>query len=275
MKTENASDTQDLLTLNLMANPDYSPPSSSTTSNIPSRAPFVCPLSLREMSGAVPFIALRPCGCVFSDASIRAVVPNLTRGIGARAIPKEEKDKEEAPDEAKPATTVSKTVACPNCGTSLDPTLPQSILPINPTRAVQEVMLENLLTTRAAAKSSKKRKAGAVELVKGITEGSEPAAKIAKSKDEPKPTSRPASHSASPAPSAKATSTPPTSANNNLHRSVHQKLAEQERKRKETQAGMSDAVKSMFAPKDIEKTKMGGAADFFGRTFNRVSVSCS
>lgn len=199
--------------------------------------------------------------------------------MGAKAISREREEKEEKPDEAKPVVTTdvsspSKLVACPNCGASFDPTLPESILPINPTRAVQEVMLEALLTARAAAKSSKKRKAMAVETVTAVTDDhSMPPAKMPKSKDEAQP--RSASHSASPAPTGQGRSsgTPPVSGTvkNNLHRSVHQKLAEQEKKRMEAQAGMSDAVKSMFAPKDTEKTKMGGAHDFFGRTFTRVS----
>jgi len=250
-----------------MANPDYSPPGSSTMSNIPTRSPFACPLSLREMSGSIPFIALRPCGCVFSDASIRAVVPNLTKGIGAKAVPKEER--EEKPEEAKPVVHVDGDtfVACPNCGTLFDPTLPTSISPINPTREVQEVLLENLLTSRAAAKSSKKRKAAPTDSAIPQTTDLPPPTKVAR--EESLKPSRPSSHTASPAP--RTTGTPPPILANGLARSVHQKLAEQEQKRMAAQAGMSDAVKAMFRPKDGNE-KTGGAADFFGRTFNRYAA---
>ncbi|EIW70509.1 hypothetical protein TREMEDRAFT_23472, partial [Tremella mesenterica DSM 1558] len=112
---------KDLLTLNLSPNPAYAPQESITTALTSARAPFVCPLSMKEMTGSVPFIALRPCGCVFSDASIRAVT-------------------------------------CPNCGASFNPTSPTSILPINPTPEVREVLLEHLLQSRAAAKAAKGKK---------------------------------------------------------------------------------------------------------------------
>ena len=203
------------------------------------------------MSGSVPFIALRPCGCVFSDASIRAVIPNLTKGIAARAVPKDS-----SPDEARPVVEVQEgKVACPNCGKSFDPALPSSILPINPSRDVQEILLENLLITRATAKSTKKRK---------VVDITTPSVDV----EQPHKVARPASarqqSSASPAPG----SLQPTS----MPRSVHQKLAEQEQKRILAQAGMSDAVKAMFKPKDKGADHHAGNADFFGRTFNRVSL---
>ena len=255
-----ADSIQDLLTLNLTDNPEYSPPASSTTVQTPLKAPFVCPLSLKEMNGAVPFIALRPCGCVFSDASIRAVIPNLTRG--PKIGPKDDK-----PEEAKPVVEASTTVVCPNCGKELDPTLPTSISPINPPKEVQEYLLEQLLVSRATAKASKKRKAAT---------DAAPVSKAAK-------LSPPHSHSPAPANGTPRTdsrvasvskssanrSTPPVTTQNTLNRSVHQKLAEQEQKRLASQVGMSDAVKAMFRPK--EEGKKGGASEFFGRTFTRVS----
>ena len=229
---------QDLLTLNLTPNPTYSTPISATTEDILARSPFVCPLSLKEMSGAVPFVALRPCGCVFSDASIRAVIPSLTKGLAAKVLPADD-----LPDEAKSVNDGFKgDVACPNCGKMFDPTQPTSILPINPTRQVQEVLLENLLTARAIAKSSKKRKT--VEIVPSL------------SVDEDQPAKAPRITSASPAPRTSSGSPAlgsrgTTPAPNFLARSVHHKLAEQEQKRLAAQAGMSDAVKSMFKPKTL------------------------
>lgn len=256
--------------MNLFPNPDYSAPTASTTSHIPSRSPFVCPLSLKEMSGTVPFIALRPCGCVFSDSSIRGIIPTLTKGVGAKAVPKEERD--DKPDEAKPVVEAKKGwVTCPNCGTSFDPTLPSSILPINPSREVQDVLLENLLTSRAAAKSGKKRKAAAV----GVIDSDAPATKTKIVKEErdgtPPVAAKSSSKSASPAPTPGSGRATPTA--NTLARSVHQKLAEQEAKRLKAQEGMSDAVKAMFKSKEPDQRGTGGAADFFGRTFTRVSPS--
>lgn len=258
------------MTLNLFPNPDYSPPTASTTSHIPSRSPFVCPLSLKEMSGTVPFIALRPCGCVFSDSSIRGIIPTLTKGVGIKAVPKEERD--DKPDEAKPVVEGKEgMVACPNCGISFDPRLPTSIAPINPSKEVQDVLLEELLTTRAAAKSSKKRKAAAVGAVESDIAATK--TKVVKAeRDGNTPTSvKPNPKSASPAPTPGSGRATPIA--NTLNRSVHQKLADQEVKRLKAQEGMSEAVKAMFKSKDGDQRGTGGAADFFGRTFTRVSPS--
>jgi hypothetical protein len=257
------------MTLNLFPNPDYSPPSAATTSHIPTRSPFVCPLSLKEMSGNVPFIALRPCGCVFSDSSIRGIIPKLTKGSGIiKPISKEEQS-DLKPDEAKPVVkSQDGFVACPSCGTMFDPTLPTSIAPINPPREVQDELLENLLTTRASAKSSKKRKAI-------TTENGVPTGKVKVAKEEgarevtPGVPNRPSSKSTSASPAPGSGRATPTA--NTLAKSVHQKLADQEAKRLIAHEGMSDAVKAMFKSKEPDQRGTGGAADFFGRTFTRVS----
>ncbi|KAF5376941.1 hypothetical protein D9615_007291 [Tricholomella constricta] len=47
-----------------------SPTSDPSTSEHPQ---FICPLTLKEMNGLQPFVYLRPCGCVFSQAGLRAV----------------------------------------------------------------------------------------------------------------------------------------------------------------------------------------------------------
>lgn len=217
---------------------------------------------MKEMSGSVPFIALRPCGCVFSDASIRSVIPNLTRGTAASSATPDEK-----PDEAKPVVELDKEqtlVTCPNCTKEFDPTLPTSILPINPTKEVQDTLLDNLLLARASAKSSKKRKAAAVD---GTTAQVE--TKTARvDSSSPAPTRK---DSASPLPTSNGKKAAPVPTANSLHRSVQQKLAEQEQKRLAAQEGMSDAVKAMFRPKEKGKDYHAGNADFFGRTFTRVS----
>ncbi|WVQ99520.1 hypothetical protein IAU59_006656 [Kwoniella sp. CBS 9459] len=264
---------KDLLTLNVTPNPDYTPPSASTTADIPSRAPFVCPLSLREMSGSVPFIALRPCGCVFSDAAIRAIIPNLTKGIGAKAIATTTDDVP-AREEAKPVVTVdTKEVNCPNCGKLFDPTVVTAIIPINPTREVQEVLLDHLLTTRASTKPKKRKN---VEKV-GV-DGDKTASPAPGKASEP-PAKSARTSSASPAPgSGNNTTLIKSNGNGNgnghgngLARSVAEKLAEQERKRLKAQEGMSEAVKAMFKPKD-GGPKKGGAEEFFGRTFTRYAA---
>lgn len=221
-----------------MANPAAETEDAGTST----RAPFVCWLSLKEMTGAIPFIALKSCGCVFSDAAVRAIIPNLTRGIAASSP-----GKDETPE-------AGEAVPCPNCGKTFDPTVPSAILPIYPSADVQDALLDALLASRAAAKANKKRKAGAED--KG-------------EKKEKKKTSPPTEPAAK-VPRTAAAGAPRTINAKSLGSSVTAQLAEQERKRLEAQAGMSAAVKSMFRSKD-DKGKTGDAADFFGRTFNRVS----
>lgn len=209
-----------------------------------SRAPFVCWLSLKEMTGAVPFIALRSCGCVFSDAAVRAIIPDLTKG----------------PVSALEATDIpGEPVPCPNCTRPFDPTAPSSIMPIYPPVDAQEALLDVLLATRAASKSSKKRKAGKGEKEENETHlGGEKKVKKDKmlKRDREERTA-----SGSPAPRSGAAPS--------VSRSVQSMLAEQEKKRLAAQENMSDAVKSMFRPKSDKKDD---TSDFFGRTFNRVSV---
>jgi hypothetical protein len=180
------------------------------------------------------------------------MIPNLTKGPAATI----EKEKEQ-PDEAKPVTEVKKgTVSCPNCGTYFDPTLSTSILPINPPKEVQDILLDNLLSARAAAKSNKKRKAAPATTTE--SEEFKVPAKITKSNG--------TSTSTKLKPERISTTT-----NSTGQKTVAQKLADQESKRLKAQEGMSDAVKSMFKSKDGDQRGTGGAADFFGRTYTRVS----
>jgi Tol biopolymer transport system component len=177
------------------------------------------------------------------------MIPNLTKGPAATV----EKEKEQ-PDEAKPVTEKKGTVSCPNCGIFFDPTLSTSILPINPPKEIQDILLDNLLAARAAAKSNKKRKAPPISAVNDESEFKVPA-KITKSNTSTKPR-------------VVATTTNSTTTGS---RTVAQKLADQESKRLKAQEGMSDAVKAMFKAKDGDQRGTGGAADFFGRTYTRVS----
>lgn len=256
---------QDLLTLKLTPNPTYTSPDPSTTANASQRAPFACPLSLKEMSGTVPFIALRPCGCVFSEAAVRAVIPNL-----ARITTTVKSFKDEVPDSAQPVAESIDVVACPNCGQDIRPAEAATVSPINPPKEYQEDLLESLLMARAAVKAGKKRKAGAITpcgAKLGVAGESEVSLQIPDSAQEAE-SSRPRSKAARLAPlPVQITASDPT---NSGRQSVAQKLAAQEQKRLVAQAGMSDAVKSMFKAKETEKSG-GGAADFFGRTFTRVS----
>ncbi|WWC69994.1 uncharacterized protein I206_103938 [Kwoniella pini CBS 10737] len=245
---------KDLINLNLTPNPEYAPPTATAVSQY-TKTPFICPLSMREMSGVIPFIAIKSCGCVFSDAAIRGIIPNLTKGITAKTI-----ENELTPEQPKSVISEgdNKEIACPNCGKSFDPRPTSAILPINPPKETQDLLLENLLIARASAKSSKKRKNA--EKIDGDSIG-KPVTKASKISAE---------DGKSPIPRV---NSPSISANSNggsgMPRSVQEKLAEQERKRLKAQEGMSEAVKAMFKPKN--EGKKSGADEFFGRTFTRVS----
>lgn len=180
------------------------------------------------MAGQQPFIALRTCGCVFSDQGLRAVVEGLSRG------PVEDLRAGKDRGSASPG----KEVACPNCGTHFDPTSSATVQPLNPPALDQELLLENLLATRAATKSkSKKRKNGVEE------------------------------------PGATKVSKPRVEQSNAMAASIKAQLKEQEDLRLKSMEGMSDAVKAMFQPKAKGKDYHAGTEDFFGRTYTRVSLS--
>ncbi|WRT66571.1 uncharacterized protein IL334_003530 [Kwoniella shivajii] len=245
---------KDLLTLNLTSNPDYTPPLATSNSQLPNRAPFVCPLTLREMSGIIPFIALRSCGCVFSDNAIRGIIPNLTKDVRSTV-------NSSSKNTAVDGVEQKKEVACPNCGKSFDPTLPTSIIPINPPKEIQDTLLENLLLIRASSKSSKKRKNIDKSVDGNSITTSEPVTKSAKTSANT--TTIPASKNGL-ASNGNGNGNGP-----NVARSVQEKLAEQEKKRLKAQEGMSEAVKAMFAPKE---GKRNGVDEFFGRTFTRYAA---
>ncbi len=232
----------------------------------------------------MPFISLRSCGCVFSDAAIRAVVPTLSKGLGVQALAKEVRDEVKA--DAKPLASGStvavdgegKSVACPNCGKDFDPTKLDAVLPINPSKEVQETLLENLLATRAAAKSGKKRKAAAVTAAAlgGPTVRLHRAGKYATAprgatceagSSEWCASGAPPAHRPSPAAAAL---TAEQMQSNNLHRSVHQKLAEQEQKRLAAQAGMSRG--QSYVSSQRQRMSRGRVrAMTFSPTYTRVS----
>ncbi|CAE6532073.1 unnamed protein product [Rhizoctonia solani] len=127
---------KDVKQLKLTPNPATS---TSQQSDKP-KAAFVCPLTLKEMTGSLPFVHLSPCGCVFSTAGLKAV-----------AKPAEDKDKSEGATEKEP---------CPQCGkkfTNKSAAVGGDIRTINPEPEEAQKMLEF-----APTKATKKRKAALV-----------------------------------------------------------------------------------------------------------------
>ncbi|RPD70844.1 DUF602-domain-containing protein [Lentinus tigrinus ALCF2SS1-7] len=205
---------KDLKTLKLTRNTaKASPPSSDS---VPDRAPFVCPLNLKEMNGVQPFVYLQPCGCVFSQAGLKTVA-----GSPPSKSPKA--DGEAGSDKGKDVASLD---LCPQCGAKYDRTT--DILMLNPPPEVEEDMRAAMVAKRLlepAKGKGKKRKAAAV----AADAAAEPPAK---KQAAAVPTTNPSIVAAS--------------------RAVAQELAKEEARRK---AGMSDAVKSLYAPKDGSKKK--------------------
>jgi len=211
---------KDVKTLKFTHNPVKSLPSDSPTD----KALFVCPLNFKEMNGSQPFIYLASCGCVFSLAGLKAV-------SGSKTPPKEsdgrlEGDLKEEQKKAENGDNGKQLDICPQCGTKYDKA--EDIVPLNPS-AEEEEKLRIVMERRRAAEppktKGKKRKAAA------------------EAADAEKPPTK--KKLASPAP----TTNPSLAATS---RAVATSLAQEEAKRK---AQMSDAVKSLYAPKDGVKRK--------------------
>lgn len=226
---------QDVKTLKLTARPT---PVTSTDAP-PSEAPqFVCPLNLKEMNGAQPFVYVRSCGCVFSQSGLRTL-------IGPLVPTRETSSNGESGGDSADKEDLD---VCPQCAAKFSHT--SGIVTINPFEDEEQRMrvAMELRRSREPVKSkTKKRKAGAEAIVEEVTTGSK------------KKKSIPARQSPSPAPS-------PNPTISTASRALTNSLAAEEVKRK---ANMSDAVKSLYRRKDDPRketfTTMG--------TFTRVS-SC-
>ncbi len=120
---------QDVKTLSLTPNP--TPPSPDATTN---HAQFICPITLKEMNGLLPFVYIATCGCVFSQAGLKNV----------STTPKEE-DGEQLD-------------VCPQCAKKFSRT--SDIIPLNPQPEEEERMREAMERKRLSEppKKSKKRK---------------------------------------------------------------------------------------------------------------------
>jgi len=210
---------KDVKTLSLTPNP--APKSGSPDSGV-DRGLFVCPLNLKEMTGVVPFVYLSTCGCVFSQAGLKAVSSG-TQG--------KDKDQDQDKDIGEGGAQLD---VCPQCAKKFDRL--EDVRILNPGPEEEERMWGTMERRRACAPAnnrvkSKKRK------VAGVSP-EEPDAVPPPGK---KKKSGTGSGTASPAPSMGAAS-----------RAVASSLAMEEAKRK---AQMSDAVKSLYRPKDGKARK--------------------
>ncbi|KAF8991376.1 Rtf2 RING-finger-domain-containing protein [Cyathus striatus] len=193
---------KDVKELKLTPNPTPSTPESDLE-----HAQFVCPLTLKEMNGAQPFVYIATCGCVFTQAGLKTVSSK------SKSNNTDNSSKSPSPE----SDTKDQLQLCPQCATKYSQ---DDIIPLNPSSEDEEKLYlrmehQRLLEPPKKSKTkTKKRKA---------------------EEDSSTTTSKKRVHSSdSPSlnPSMAASS-----------RAVAKSLKEEEVKRK---AGMSEAVKSLY-----------------------------
>jgi len=217
---------KDVTTLKLTPNPSKSPIDTDREIVRP-KAQFICPLTLKEMTGGVPFVYLATCGDVFSAAGLRAVSTSTGSSEGS---------------------TEGEQELCPQCAKKFD--RKKDVRTINPEPDEEGRMREAMIAAKAAKSSSKKRKAAEIEPEsktkdESKVDGNGTPSNEAITADSPD-TKRPRqSHSSTPVPSTN----PHLSS---MTRKLAESLAEEEKKRK---SHMSAAVASLYQSKDGKKTK--------------------
>ena len=186
----------------------------------------------------VPFVYLSTCGCVFSQAGLKAV---------SSSTPPSEKGKEKAANGEEGAQSPSdgQLDVCPQCAKKYNRA--EDVRMLNPGPEEEERMRSAMERRRVAAAATAKGKGKKRKAVVAALDGAEAEQPPGKKKSG----------------SRSGTSTPLGAAS----RAVASSLAMEEAKRK---AHMSEAVKSLYKPKDGKARKetfmtMG--------TFTRVSVS--
>ena len=243
LDASSADDTilQDVRTLKLTPNPAPSSISATATNASTDRAQFVCPFNLKEMNGVQPFVFIATCGCVMSQAGLKAL-----SGASSSTPPAtdSEGDKEDLD-------------ICPQCSTKYD--RKKDVRMINPDAETEERMWEEMIARRAMEKSTKKsKKRKATDTTDESTKPTKPETDDTSSSTATKPKkARTGSSIPVPAPSLN----PSIAA---ASRAVVSSLALEEAKRK---ANMSEAVKSLY-----ESKNKGVKETFMTRgTFTRVS----
>ena len=177
----------------------------------------MCPLNFKEMNGSQPFVYLSTCGCVFSLSGLKAVIGSPSPSNADNQLDADAKGKQKAQD-------AKQLDMCPQCGAKFDRAA--DIVTLNPTAEEEEKMHAALERRRAAEPKGKGKKRKA----KAEAGGAEEKPEKRKKQVSPMPGTNPNVAAAS--------------------RAVAQSLAEEEAKRKAT---MSDAVKSLYEPKNSGK----------------------
>ncbi|PVG04546.1 DUF602-domain-containing protein [Serendipita vermifera] len=210
---------KDVTQLNLTPNP--APASSSSVDETGKRAQFVCPLTLKEMNGGLPFVYLSTCGCVFSAAGLRALASPAEVPSPSSSGASDDKKDETAPKKA--------LLSCPQCSKPYDRTA--DVRSLNPSPEEEDTMREAMEVRKAARKTAAKNKKRKAAEITGNDASDGQEHKKAKTTEAPKPSNLPK------------TSTSVAV----MARRVAESMAEEEMKRK---SKMSEAVASLYGPKD-------------------------
>ncbi|GAA5860871.1 hypothetical protein JCM3774_003170 [Rhodotorula dairenensis] len=236
---------KDVVTLRLTPNPNLvdpatqnaDSPSDRTPANANgagSAAPFVCPISLREMNGTVKFVYRKPCGCVVSESALREMRKNLDKNKNKHG----DGDGEDTADD-------DERNVCPVDGERNKPGVVEEWVTINPKGDELELMRERFEARKRrekddkkAAKAAAKRKSAA----NGEPDASEtPHEPKAKKNKTAAATAAAAAAAAAPAVKAGATVS-------GLSATLAAKLAEQKKQQ-------SPAIASLYAKKSDNEMK--------------------
>lgn len=204
-------------------------------------APFVCPVSLREMNGSVKFVYRKPCGCVLSESALREMRRSLDRknhaaAVSGEAVPPTAEDEDER-------------LVCPVDGERNSTGVTEEYITLNPKEDELEVMRDQWEARKRQEKedkkAAKKRKNNAAAAGRDGAEDAaagEPKAKKAKASSGAVAVAAQQQKAAA-APSVKAGATV-----SGLSASLAAKLAEQKKQQ-------SPAIASLYAKKSENEMK--------------------
>lgn len=190
-------------------------------------APFVCPISLREMNGSVKFVYRKPCGCAMSESALREMRKNLDKA-GAH------KEGEEVQDD-------DERNCCPVDGERTRPGVVEEWVTINPKEDELELMRERFEARKRQEKDDKKAAKAAGKRKNG--NGNADSAELAAPPKSKKLKTAAATAAASAAPAVKAGATV-----SGLSATLAAKLAEQKKQQ-------SPAIASLYAKKSDNEMK--------------------
>lgn len=188
-------------------------------------APFVCPISLREMNGTIKFVYRKPCGCVMSEVALK----EMRKGVDKKGEPAQKEDQGELSDDR----------VCPVDGERS--AVPEEWVTLNPKEEELETMVAVWEAKKVREKEEKKAAKAAKRKGDGAANGPDAGpegGKIKKQKVDKTSAVRAA------APAVKAGASVP-----HLQATLAAKLAEQKKQQ-------SPAIASLYRDKNLDETKV-------------------